>query len=389
MPKPKCANWSSVIGIVSTSINVDPSIIDILRAQVWAFADRGRFAANAVAINELRTVHWTVTNTPSLPGSRPPPSACSRASLPYRPHPFEVLIHAASERGHFVGELRQRGGVAFGELADAASEGLRDAVEFALHGGGEGGQPFVVHDERLDFVLGELGVFGIELRIQLFLRGFEPGFGVRLLVEQGGVVFQGLALVGVVRVLADLLEARLHGLGGDLLLLALALDHFREQPFLTALLLSLFVELLFDGGEFAFDGGDGISLGSEIAVNENRRGDEVGLEAALALLEVVRFGPDEFVLLVLHLEDLARLRARLPPFGGDEIAIVLHGLGPVVHEVLIDVVGIEKRRGLECGEQILGDGFDERLGMAVFGESLELRGVGFLPLGRRASSRHH
>ena len=49
--------------------------------------------------------------------------------------------------------------------------------------------------------------------------------------------------------------------------------------------------------------------------------------------------------------------------------------------MLIDVVGIEQRRGLEGGEQILGDGFDERLGMAVFGEALELRSAGFLPLG--------
>lgn len=39
----------------------------------------------------------------------------------------------------FVGELRQWAGVAFGELADAAGEGLGDMVEFALHGGGEGG----------------------------------------------------------------------------------------------------------------------------------------------------------------------------------------------------------------------------------------------------------
>ena len=79
--------------------------------------------------------------------------------------------------------------------------------------------------------------------------------------------------------------------------------------------------------------------------------------------------------------DLARLRARLPAVAGDEVAVVLHRLGPVVHEVLIDVVGIEQRRGLEGGEQILGDGFDERLGMAVLGEAFEQRRVGLLPLG--------
>ena len=38
-------------------------------------------------------------------------------------HPFEMSVHAGREGSHFVGELRQRGGVAFGELADAAGEG--------------------------------------------------------------------------------------------------------------------------------------------------------------------------------------------------------------------------------------------------------------------------
>ena len=66
---------------------------------------------------------------------------------------------------------------------------------------------------------------------------------------------------------------------------------------------------------------------------------------------------------------------------GDEIAIVLHGLGPVIHEVLIDIVGIEERRGLKGGEQVLGDAGDERLGVAVLGEALELRDGGGLPLG--------
>jgi hypothetical protein len=50
------------------------------------------------------------------------------------------------------------GGVAFGELADAADEGLRDTVQLALHSSGEGGQPLVVHHKGLDFVLGERGV---------------------------------------------------------------------------------------------------------------------------------------------------------------------------------------------------------------------------------------
>ena len=101
----------------------------------------------------------------------------------------------------------------------------------------------------------------------------------------------------------------------------------------------------------------------------------------------MRLGPDELAFLVLDLTDLARLGARLPAVGGDEVAVVLHRLGPVVHQVLIDVVGIEQRRGLEGGEQVLGDGFDERLGMAVLGEAFEQRRVGLLPLGEELRHR--
>ena len=112
----------------------------------------------------------------------------------------------------------------------------------------------------------------------------------------------------------------------------------------------------------------------EVAGDE-QCGDQVGLEAALALLEVAARWP-----FLSCLPDDRGAGARLPAGIGDEVAIVLHGLGPVVHEVLIDIVGIEQRRGLEGGEQVLGDGFDERLGMAVLGEALEQRGVGRLPL---------
>jgi hypothetical protein len=123
-----------------------------------------------------------------------------------------VFVHFGGQFGHFIGELRQRGGVAFGELADAAGEGLRDAVQLALHGGGEGGQPFVVHHEGLMSVLGERGVFGVELGFQVVLRGLEPGLGVGLLVEQRGVGFEGLAFFGIVRVLPMSLRRALRAL---------------------------------------------------------------------------------------------------------------------------------------------------------------------------------
>jgi hypothetical protein len=76
---------------------------------------------------------------------------------------------------HFVGELRQRAGVALGELADAAGERLRDTVELALHCGGEGVQPLIVNDEGLDLVFAEVIVFGLDLGGEFFLSGLELG----------------------------------------------------------------------------------------------------------------------------------------------------------------------------------------------------------------------
>ncbi len=73
-------------------------------------------------------------------------------------------------------------------------------------------------------------------------------------------------------------------------------------------------------------------------------------------------------------------RPCFPSVSGDEIAVVLHGLRPVIHEVLIHVIGIEQGRSPEGGEHVLGDGFDEGLGMAVLREALEARDVGLLPL---------
>ena len=121
-----------------------------------------------------------------------------------------MFVHAGGERRYFVDELRERAGIAVGELADAAGEGLRDAVEFALHGGGEGGEPFVVHDEGLDIVLAELAVFGGDLGDEGGLRGLELGADVGFLLGEVEVGLQGFLLVGGVWVFLDVLEA-----GGD------------------------------------------------------------------------------------------------------------------------------------------------------------------------------
>jgi hypothetical protein len=111
----------------------------------------------------------------------------------------------------------------------------------------------------------------------------------------------------------------------------------------------------------------GLFLG-EVAGDDERLGDQVAgpaLVLALALL--------------VGLDDARRHRH--PAVGGDEIGVVLHRLGPVVHQVLVDVVGIEQRRLAERGQQVLGDGLDERLGVAVLAEAGEVRRGGLAPAG--------
>jgi hypothetical protein len=67
------------------------------------------------------------------------------------------------------------------------------------------------------------------------------------------------------------------------------------------------------------------------------------------------------------------------PTAGNEVRVVLQGLRPVVHEVLIDVVGVDERRGPEHGEQALGQCFDEGLRMAVLREPLHEWHLGRFP----------
>ena len=103
-----------------------------------------------------------------------------------------------------------------------------------------------------------------------------------LLLEQVRVRLERRPLVGVEGVFADLLQPRLHGLRGDLLLVALALDHLGQQSLLAAVLLAHLVELLLERGELVVERFDGIAFGNEVAGDEERRGNEVRLEAPLA-----------------------------------------------------------------------------------------------------------
>src|SRR3972149_10066587 len=93
---------------------------------------------------------------PNLPGLLPPRFAYIEVepnisrwvpSLPSEPHLFQVAVYFRFQLGHAARYLRQRGFVAFGEFLHTLSKLLAHAVHFAVDGGVEGGEPFVVDDK--------------------------------------------------------------------------------------------------------------------------------------------------------------------------------------------------------------------------------------------------
>ena len=107
----------------------------------------------------------------------------------------------------------------------------------------------------------------------------------------------------------------------------------------------------------ASSAGDGLLLLGEVA------GDDEGLGHEVAGPALVHFLAGLAVLALLDLDHPVGLG--LPAIGGDEVAVVLHGRGPVVHEVLVDVVFIDERLAGVVGEQVFGQLGDDLLGMAA------------------------
>ena len=81
-------------------------------------------------------------------------------------------------------------------------------------------------------------------------------------------------------------------------------------------------------------------------------GDEVTGPALVLLLALLVF-----------LDDAVGLG--LPALVGDQVAIILHGLGPILHQALIDVVAVNERLAGVVGEEALGELHDDLLGMAA------------------------
>ena len=168
----------------------------------------------------------------------------------------------AASVGDFVGELRQRGGVAFGQLADAASERLRDAVQLALHIGGEGGQPFVVHDERLNLLHGELRVFRGHVSIESLLRILHLLAGSSFVLDEIEAFLQHLVLVRRFGVGVDVGKA---GFDGGLCQFAFVGASVGKQTVLAAVFLVEFFQTARDSVALGLKLLDGRLFLSEVA----------------------------------------------------------------------------------------------------------------------------
>ena len=101
-----------------------------------------------------------------------------------------------------------------------------------------------------------------------------------------------------------------------------------------------FFHLLLEGGDVGLQFLIGGLLFGKVAGNDECGRNQFSLVFLLADNKVgLLLG-----LLGLVLDDQPGLGCSAPAIGGDEVAIVLHGLGPVVHEVLVDVVMVEQGR---------------------------------------------
>ena len=180
------------------------------------------------------------------------------------------------------------------------------------------------------------------------MRSASCGAEFQPFVEHGGFVL-GLLVA------FDLLQP-----GGDVGLVHLV--QFGERAFLAAV---FFLQFGYLGGD-AFQLGrelvDGLLLLGEVAGDDEGLGHEVAGPALVLLL----------ALLVL-LDDAVGLG--LPAVGGDQVAVVLHGLRPVVHQVLIDVVVVDQRLAGVVGKQVFGERGDDFLRVAAGLQRLERLGA--------------
>jgi hypothetical protein len=106
-----------------------------------------------------------------------------------------MVGHSCLLVGHALDHLRQRDFVSFGQLLHALTELLTYAVHFAVGGGIERRQPFIIYHQRFDFWLREFRIFGVGLGVEVRFGVLELLFEVRFIgvelepiTEQGGFI---------------------------------------------------------------------------------------------------------------------------------------------------------------------------------------------------------
>ncbi len=247
-----------------------------------------------------------------------------------------MFSHPCGEDIDFIDDLWQRRRIPLRQHADAARQRLRDAVEFALDGGGQRCQPFVFHHQRADVVVGELAILGEHLLHEGFLRrlGLRPQF--RFAFAESQVFGEYFALFGSFGIALDLLQTGGGGGFGEFVLILVL--GFLQKTVLAAMFLHQLLQRLPDGGSIGFESLDLRLFLCKITGHQQGRGQQLRLVLAFAHVEV------GFVLglLALLLDEQLRLRRCTPAVGHDQIHIVLHELAPLIHEVLVHVVRVKQ-----------------------------------------------
>ena len=188
-----------------------------------------------------------------------------------------------------------------------------------------------------------------------FCASLHPLVRGGFFLDEGQVGLQRLAFLGGILVVHGLFEAGIDAGFGQLALVGFGLE---EQAVLAAVFLVEFLHLAGDGVAVGLQLLDGRLFLGEVAGDDERLRDEIGVGLATILAITLDGLPA-----VLH----------------EQVHIVLHGLGPVVHEVLVHVVGVEQAGFLEGVEQIFRERFDQGFGMVAGLDGFEARGVGLPP----------
>src|SRR5690606_27470769 len=171
----------------------------------------------------------------------------------------------------------------------------------------------------------EFGVLVVSEPVEGGVQFLDLLFQFALLLFQSAPLLEHFGLFGAVVVAFYFLQAF-----GDFALVDLV--QFGKGAVFAAVFFFQFGELAGDAVEFGLQLGQFGLLFGEVAGNNIRLGNQVAGPAFVFQLALLFAGFHFF-------QHAARFGD--PAVGGDGVGVVLHGFRPVVHQVLVDVVGIQ------------------------------------------------